>query len=133
MLQLELERHVHLPRLPLNGQAHLPTSIDESSENHVCCIADQPGRAGLGEFEHGSRTGGQTRGGRAKERKRTALLPNERFDQMRKGMRLMMTYDAVRNSFSATVENMTGKTIERVRVEVHLSNGKDSARLHALI
>jgi len=52
---------------------------------------------------------------------------------MRKGMRLMMTYDAVRNSFSATVENMTGKTIERVRVEVHLSNGKDSARLHALI
>jgi hypothetical protein len=36
-----------------------------------------------------------------------------------------MTYDAGSNSFSGTVENTTERTLERVRVEVHLSNGKE--------
>ena len=36
-----------------------------------------------------------------------------------------MTYDAQNNSFNGTVENTTDKTLQRVRVEVHLSNGKE--------
>ncbi|MHC4180320.1 MAG: FxLYD domain-containing protein [Planctomycetota bacterium] len=36
-----------------------------------------------------------------------------------------MAYDAKSNSFNGTVENTTDKTLKRVRVEVHLSNGKE--------
>jgi hypothetical protein len=36
-----------------------------------------------------------------------------------------LAYNAQSNSFNGTVENTTDKTLERVRVEVHLSNGKE--------
>ena len=36
-----------------------------------------------------------------------------------------MAYDAESNSFSGTVENTTDEILERVRVEVHLSSGKE--------
>ena len=37
----------------------------------------------------------------------------------------MLAYDAQNNSFKGTVENTTAETLKRVRVEVHLSNGKE--------
>jgi len=34
-----------------------------------------------------------------------------------------LTYDAESSSFTGTVENVSEKTVSKVRVEVHLSNG----------
>ena len=45
------------------------------------------------------------------------------FDQIRAGARLVLSYDSTANAFTGTVENTTGNTLTRVRVEVHLSNG----------
>ena len=61
----------------------------------------------------------------AGEESGTALSLNETFDSVRNGVRLVMSYDAEENSFNGTVKNTTGETLREVRVEVHLSNGKE--------
>ena len=53
------------------------------------------------------------------------LALNETYDQVRNGARLILTYDAQNNAFKGTVENTTDETLKQVRVEVHLSNGKE--------
>lgn len=55
----------------------------------------------------------------------TELALDETYDHVRNGARLILTYDAQSNSFSGTVENTTDETLKQVRVEVHLSNGKE--------
>ena len=55
----------------------------------------------------------------------TELALNETYDNVRNGARLILAYDAQSNSFNGTVQNTTEQTLERVRVEVHLSNGKE--------
>ena len=54
-----------------------------------------------------------------------ALTLDETFDTVRSGARLVLNYDASRNSFMGTVENTTNGVLDRVRVEVHLSNGAE--------
>ncbi len=46
-------------------------------------------------------------------------------DEVRKGVRLILSFDNESSSFIGTVENVTEKTVSRVRVEVHLSNGTE--------
>ncbi len=53
------------------------------------------------------------------------LALNERYDKVRNGARLILDYDAQSNAFKGTVENTTDETLKQVRVEVHLSNGKE--------
>ena len=55
----------------------------------------------------------------------TELTLNETYDKVRNGARLILAYDAQTNSFKGTVENTTNETLKQVRVEVHLSNGKE--------
>jgi hypothetical protein len=55
----------------------------------------------------------------------TELALDESYDDVRNGARLVMAYDAQTSSFNGTVENTTEEKLERVRVEVHLSNGKE--------
>ncbi len=55
----------------------------------------------------------------------TELALSETYDEVRNGARLILAYDAKSNSFNGTVENTTDKTLKQVRVEVHLSNGKE--------
>ena len=55
----------------------------------------------------------------------TELALNDSYDHVRNGARLILTYDAQSNSFNGTVENTTNETLKQVRVEVHLSNGKE--------
>ena len=43
----------------------------------------------------------------------------------RNGARLMLVFDARRYAFVGSVRNVTDKILDRVRVEVHLSNGKE--------
>ena len=73
--------------------------------------------------EH-DRDGGENGGGEDEE-SGTELALNEIYDQVRNGVRLIMAYDAETNSFNGTVDNTTDRTLKRVRVEVHLSNGKE--------
>ena len=54
-----------------------------------------------------------------------ALALDETFDAVRSGARLIMKYDAPSNSFKGTVENTTNGVLDRVRIEVHLSNGTE--------
>ena len=51
------------------------------------------------------------------------LKINETFDSVRKGVRLILSYDSPSSSFVGVMENITDETIKSVRVEVHLSNG----------
>ena len=50
---------------------------------------------------------------------------DDQYDKVRNGARLILKYDAQSNAFKGTVENTTDETLKRVRVEVHLSNGKE--------
>ena len=54
-----------------------------------------------------------------------ALALDETHDEVRSGARLILKYDAPSNSFKGTVENTTNGVLDRVRVEVHLSNGAE--------
>ena len=71
--------------------------------------------------EHARDRGGDAEG----EESGTELALNETYDNVRNGARLILTYDAQSNSFNGTVENTTERILERVRVEVHLSNGTE--------
>jgi len=46
-------------------------------------------------------------------------------DEVRKGSRLVLSFDRESSSFIGTVENLTEKTLTKVRIEVHLSNGTE--------
>jgi hypothetical protein len=50
------------------------------------------------------------------------LSPTETYDQVHKGVRLVLAFHNASSSFLGSVENVTDKTIKAVRVEVHLSN-----------
>ena len=50
---------------------------------------------------------------------------DDTFDTVRSGARLILKYDAPGNSFKGTVENTTNGVLNRVRIEVHLSNGAE--------
>lgn len=47
----------------------------------------------------------------------------ENCDIIRNGIRLILKYDSKNNVFIGTIENITPKKLEKVRVEIHLSNG----------
>ena len=55
----------------------------------------------------------------------TELPLNESYDTVRNGARLTLAYDAQSNSFKGRLENTTNDTLRQVRVEVHLSNGRE--------
>ena len=59
------------------------------------------------------------------EESNTELALDETYDKIRNGARLILAYDAQSNAFKGTVENTTAETLKQVRVEVHLSNGKE--------
>ena len=73
--------------------------------------------------EHGSGGEGGAAGG--EEGSGATLAPDETFDMLRAGARLILSYDAASNSFTGTVENTTSNVLTQVRIEVHLSNGTE--------
>ena len=75
--------------------------------------------------EGGSESGGESGEGGSEEGGSATLAPDEIFDEVRGGARLVMGYDAASNAFNAIVENTTGRTLSNVRIEVHLSNGTE--------
>ena len=79
--------------------------------------------AGQEVSERGGTEGAEGSG--SEEGSTNQLAPNETFDTVRNGARLILTYDAPTNSFKGTVENTTSNVLTRVRIEVHLSNGTE--------
>lgn len=55
----------------------------------------------------------------------TKLAPDETFNQLRAGTRLIMSYDPAIDSFTGTVQNTTSYRLLDVRVEVHLEGGPE--------
>ena len=83
----------------------------------------QEGRSGEGEHGSGGEGGsGSETGSDGGEEGGARLAPDETFDMVRKGARLILSYDASQEAFTGTVENTTGATLQQVRVEVHLFN-----------
>ncbi len=83
------------------------------------------GEGSEGGGEHGSGGEGSEGGGGEEGSGANQLAPDETFDMVRGGARLILGYDAASNSFKGTVENTTSGTLDRVRIEVHLSNGTE--------
>ena len=77
-----------------------------------------------GSGESGTESGSES-GGSGEEGSANMLAPDETFDAVRSGARLILSYDAPSNSFKGTVENTTSSVLNRVRIEVHLSNGTE--------
>jgi len=50
---------------------------------------------------------------------------NEKVDFKKNGVRLILSFDKNINAFIGSIENLTEKDLNRVRVEIHLSNGKE--------
>ncbi|MBT3384502.1 MAG: hypothetical protein HN778_10695 [Prolixibacteraceae bacterium] len=69
--------------------------------------------------EHSREKGGEGEG----EEDGTQFSLSDKYDEVRNGARLILSFDKASNSFKGTVENTTEKELDRVRVEVHLSNG----------
>ena len=73
--------------------------------------------------ESGEHSSGGGESGEGDEESGAQFAPNETFDEVRAGARLILSYDSTAIAFIGTVENTTEGTLIRVRVEVHLSNG----------
>ena len=89
-----------------------------------CAGSDsESGERGRGEEsgEHGS----GSESGEGGEESGTQFALSETFDEVRAGARLILSYNQAAKAFSGTVENTTGATLRKVRVEVHLSNGTE--------
>lgn len=71
-------------------------------------------RDGNGESKKSSESG---------EENGTEYGKDETFSQLRRGALLTLKYNAKENTFTGMVENKTKKTLKRVRIEIHLSNG----------
>ena len=98
------------------GSSESREGREESSENDS---SSESGEGGEGSGEHGN----GSESGEEGEESGTQFALGETFDQIRAGARLILSYDSTANAFTGTVENTTGGTLSRVRVEVHLSNG----------
>ena len=87
------------------------------------CLNGSESGAHDGGSESSEHDGGGSESGEDGEESGTQFALGETFDEVRAGARLVLSYDSAANAFQGTVENTTGDTLRRVRVEVHLSNG----------
>ena len=81
--------------------------------------------SGGAEGAEGSSGEGPEAGSGSEEGSGAMLAPDETFDTVRSGARLILNYDSASNSFKGTVENTTSNVLTQVRIEVHLSNGTE--------
>lgn len=113
---------IHLEVFDCAGTGPVPHTGGEGGE----------GGGGEGTGGEGHGTGGESgaegaggEGGGGEEGSGAMLAPDQTFDMVRAGARLIMSYDTASNSFSGTVQNTTNGVLTRVRVEIHLSNGTE--------
>ncbi|MYA51532.1 MAG: hypothetical protein F4185_04725 [Chloroflexi bacterium] len=103
---------VHMEVFDCAGPGPVPHTGGEGAEGS---------NEGAGGEGHGPRGEGGSEGSGSE----AMLAPDQTFDMVRSGARLILNYNASTNAFLGTVENTTGSTLTRVRIEVHLSNGTE--------
>ncbi len=84
---------------------------------------EHAGSEGSGEHGANERTGSGESSEDDGEESGTQLTKQQTYDHLRAGSRLIIAYDPAANVFSGTVRNITDATLNRVRIEIHLSNG----------
>ena len=84
---------------------------------------ERPGEHGAAGESAGEAGGGSGAG--SEEASAANLAPDQTFDAVRDGARLILNYDPAGNAFTGTVENTTNNVLTNVRIEVHLSNGTE--------
>ena len=115
---------VHMEVFDCSGTGPVPHTGGEGGEGGGGEGAGGEGHGPGGEGS-GSERGGEGSSSGSEEGSGATLGPDETFDAVRGGARLILGYDAASNSFRGTVENMTNNVLNRVRIEVHLSNGTE--------
>ena len=109
----------HTAELGRDGGAENSESGEGAGEHEGRSESGSEQGEGSESGEHGEGSEGKEGG----EESGTQYGLDDTYDQVRAGARLIISYDRSRNTFVGTVENTTSGTLERVRVEVHLSNG----------
>ena len=103
---------VHMEAFDCSGPGPAPHAAEDTEGGSH--------RGPSGEHGYESTGGGGEEGDGA-----NTLTPDETYDAVRSGARLILDYDAASNSFRGTLENTTQGALDRVRIEVHLSNGAE--------
>ncbi len=83
------------------------------------------GGEGHGPGGEGSSESGAEGSGGSEEGSGAMLAPNDTFDKVSGGARLILAYDDPSNAFRGIVQNTTNSALSNVRIEVHLSNGTE--------
>ena len=103
-----------------------------AESNHAEAGRSSAGREGGGEHGSGGEGGGEHGGGGESGRESggeegsgAMLAPDQTFDMVRGGARLILSYDAASNAFVGSVENTTSSVLTNVRIEVHLASGTE--------
>ncbi|MFC2168130.1 hypothetical protein ACFLRW_04025 [Acidobacteriota bacterium] len=101
--------------------------VDERAEkvSHELDQGEHEGEGERGEHEGESRKGSEHAEGGEGEETGPRIEFGGTHDEVRKGSRLILTFDKESSAFLGTVENLTEKTLTGVRIEVHLSNGTE--------
>lgn len=120
---------VHMEVFDCAGPGPQPHSGGQGSEGGGSEGAGGEGHGPGGEVSGSEGTGGESgsenSGPGSEEGTGATLAPDETFDAVRSGARLILNYDPNSNAFTGSVENTTGNVLNRVRIEVHLSNGTE--------
>lgn len=95
----------------------------DGEHNGAGAVGERGGEHRAGGESGGEHSGEGDAGGESGEESGTQLGLGDTYDAVRAGARLIIAYDRGRNAFVGTVRNVTNGALERVRVEVHLSNG----------
>ena len=115
---------MHLEVFDCAGPGPVPHTGGEGGEQGSGESGTESGSESGGEgAEGGGESGGESGGAGSEEGSANMLAPDETFDAVRGGARLILSYDAPSSSFKGTVENTTNGVLDQVRIEVHLSNG----------
>ena len=100
------------------GEEHAAEGSGERRDEAERGEEGEHGEGGEGE-EHGE--GGEGEG----EESGVYIAQGATWDVVRRGARLVLSYNSASNAFVGTVENTTQETLCSVRVEVHLSSGTE--------
>ena len=111
---------VHMEVFDCGGPGPVPHAGGQGGEG-----SGAEGAGGEGHGPGGEGSGSESGASGSEEGSGAQLALDATFDAIRSGARLVMSYDAPSNSFIGSVENTTGDDLNRVRIEVHLSNGTE--------
>ena len=111
---------VHMEVFDCGGPGPVPHAGGQGGEG-----SGSEGAGGEGHGPGGEGSGSESGASGGEEGSGAQLALDDTFDAVRGGARLVLNYDAPSNAFIGTVENTTGNNLNRVRIEVHLSNGTE--------